>query len=315
MAVKQLPWNDGSNDVLEVEFTGTAGTSAVSLSTPNLNEWTDREVIVTASTLGNLPDSEDLTVKQIGKRVFLNTTEKSDIKEQEVLLTREDITTSIYDASIDELFPDLNIDGKCTVTLWLVGAGGNGGAAGNNWGLYKGGSGGAGANGNIIVLSSEQEYSASLRLQINDSSTNLTDLATNSTFIAYKGGNGGDGGNAGAFKFQGDGGEGGTSQAPSIPQGTIWIVEDSYYDSKAPNGEDGGAGESNIQPNALPDILHSEYAKGGQGAASGNGGIGAEGCIAIKISYKEKVLPLRFKDSEGKYFCVLKENLSSKKIE
>lgn len=78
MAQKSINWNDGSTDVLDVEYTGTAGASAMSFSTPIDNEWTDREITVTASTItGNNDNSDTVVVKQEGKRQFYNVEDES----------------------------------------------------------------------------------------------------------------------------------------------------------------------------------------------------------------------------------------------
>ena len=73
MAIEQLPWNDGSTDVLECNYSGTAGTSSISFSTPNHNEWTDREREVLVSTITGDPAAQKtIVVQQTGKREFLS---------------------------------------------------------------------------------------------------------------------------------------------------------------------------------------------------------------------------------------------------
>lgn len=188
--------------------------------------------------------------------------------------------------TIHKIFPNL-VDYSYQINIWLIGNGGKGGAAGDNWGLYKGGSGGAGTNGNIIAVSS--------KIQSTDKFLVKSENKTHS--LIYKnvmistvndGGDGGDGGDTGAFIFQGSAGIGGTSEPPINYNVNGWNEIYNYYDEKAPNGRRSGNGGGIISPNKMPDIIYNQYGIGGYGNDSESKVDGVNGCVGIEVTYLEE---------------------------
>lgn len=192
-------------------------------------------------------------------------------------------STQEYNIILRELFPNL-VSSQYNTTIWVLGAGGDGGKAGKNWGLYKGGSGGAGTNGNIVGLKKSIRYDEIVGIK--KESTNSFIYNNNVVATINNGGNGGNGSDTGVFTFHGNPGVGGTSEPPTFANDMLgWQKIFSYYDAKAPDGHRDGNGRYSSPSNPLPSVLHSELADGGDGNSEEYIIQGASGGIVVETTY------------------------------